>query len=356
MVARPKLSKDKKKRKSKTLLNSNDERKIINKYESGKSLKQLMVEYNVSNSYLISMLRLRNIKPRIDWSVIKSWENIINIDTLNKNISGIYAIYFFNKNNSNDIWLYIGSSTNIFTRLNDHLISLKNNRHFSQKLTMKFNDHNYVMKYCIIEQCEPKGIMQKERDYLAKWSKSCLLNSFFPTKAQDLEPWLEEAIKRKSYCEQYKINELTGCKESLSVRKDGYGAMRIVVPNRGKKYLLKHRVAYWAKTGQYPELVRHVCDNPKCYNEDHLVAGNHRDNALDKRKGFAEEFELKWLEYGADLLKLNDYYSGKWKANMKLAGSNVSTALYSWEKKLRLREKYPEIMRNNKDRKANKIV
>lgn len=356
IVPRPKNSKDTKKRKIKTILNSNIERNLIQDYEMGSSTGQLIKKYNVSKSYVSSLFKRRGLCRRLDHAVVSQWENVININDIPVNTSGIYVIYFVDNNDHNNIKVYVGSSSNIKNRLRDHIYQLKTNRHRSKKLCDIFNDANYILKLAIVEKCDGSVMMQKEGVYLAKWSRSCLLNSFFPTDEQTLEPWLKEAVKRKSYCKQYKINKITGCKESLSVRKDGYGAMRIVLPNRGKKYLLKHRVAYWAKTGQYPELVRHVCNNPKCYNEDHLVAGNHRDNALDKRKGFAEEFELKWLEYGADLLKLNDYYSGKWKANMKLAGSNVSTALYSWEKKLGLREKYPEIMRNNKDRRANKIV
>jgi hypothetical protein len=102
----------------------------------------------------------------------------------------------------------------------------------------------------------------------------------------------------------------------------------------GAKYLYKHRVAYWEKHGEYPELVRHLCNNPKCYNADHLIKGNHRDNALDKRGNFPQEFESRWLEFGADLYKLSDHYDDRWKNNTNLSGGKISCMIYEWEKKL----------------------
>ena len=184
-----------------------------------------------------------------------------------------------------------------------------------------------------------------------------MLNTWAFVSSDTLKPWLEEAVKRKSYCKQYKINSATGCKESISVHKSGYARMRVFVGDQGqKKYLYKHRVAYWEKYGEYPELIRHTCNNPKCYNADHLVKGNHRDNALDKRKGFAEEFEAKWIEYGADLVKLNDYFGNRWKRSMALDNNMVSPLLYIWERKLDLREKYPDIIKNNTNRRMDRFA
>ena len=365
IMTRPKGSKDKSKRKRKTILAGTQERKLVQDYENGVSIKELMQKYNVTKNYISIMFKGRKVKKRIDHSIVKSWEKISNLDELSRNICGVYAIYFvWNYNNNdpdkhykiNNIKLYIGSSTNIKKRLQDHAYHLAKKDHYSQNMQEWYSKNNYSIKYAIIERCDSKEIMQKERGYLAKWSKCCLLNSFFPTDGQSLKPWLQEAITRRSYCENYQIDELTGCKESLSVRKDGYGAIAVVVPGKGKKYLLKHRVAYWVKTGQYPELVRHICNNPKCYNGNHLIAGNHRDNALDKRGDFPKEFEAKWKEYEADVVRLSEYFESRWKRNCDLGGEKVSYLVYDWEKKLNLKEKYPEIISNNKNRRANKIV
>jgi hypothetical protein len=167
----------------------------------------------------------------------------------------------------------------------------------------------------------------------------------------ELKPWLQEAIDRNSYTKNYIMNKYSGCKESLSVQKRGYASIRVVVGGKAK-YLYKHRVAYWEKYGEYPELIRHLCNNRKCYNADHLIKGNHRDNALDKRGGFPEEFESKWLEFGADLYKLSDYYGDRWKKNVLLKDGKVSGMVYAWEKKLNLRKKYPEVIRNNTNRRC----
>jgi len=204
-------------------------------------------------------------------------------------------------------------------------------------------------------------MMQKESYHLNLWSGSCLLNTWTPNVEEDLRPWLEEAIKRDSYVKGFVVNDKTGCKESCSIHKSGYARMCVVInwsyKEKGEpKYFYKHRVAFWEKNGTYPELIRHKCNNPRCYNADHLVEGNYRDNALDKRGDFPEEFEVKWKEYAADVFRLSEHFESRWKRNCDLGGEKVSYLIYEWEKKLGLREKYPEIFRNNKNRRANTNV
>jgi len=52
----------------------------------------------------------------------------------------------------------------------------------------------------------------------------------------------------------------------------------------GKKQLV-HRVTYRLYYGlteaQMPPVVRHTCDNPSCYNIEHLVGGTQQDNIRD---------------------------------------------------------------------------
>lgn len=42
-----------------------------------------------------------------------------------------------------------------------------------------------------------------------------------------------------------------------------------------------HRKVFWLATGDWPEVVRHTCDNPRCINPDHLVGGTQVDNVRD---------------------------------------------------------------------------
>jgi hypothetical protein len=358
---RPKGSKDKKKRKVKRILNGAEERDLIADYVGGESTRNLIKKYKVTKSYISLMFKRRGVSARIDPSFVCQWEQIDDTKNIERGISGVYAIYFVNKNNLNDIKIYIGSSVDMFDRFRDHVRHLNQGTHNSQNLKKMFSDSDYSIRYAIIERCDPDSIMQKETFYLNKWSKSCLLNTWRSNSDSELRPWLEAAVKRDAYAKNYVINKDTGCKESLCVHKRGYASMRVVIggSNNTKgdaRYLYKHRVAYWEKHGEYPELVRHLCNNPKCYNADHLAKGNHRDNALDKRGDFPQEFESKWLEFGADLYKLSDYYGDRWKKNMELKDGKVSRMIYEWEKKLDLRKKYPDIIKNNMDRRYNSLA
>jgi len=95
----------------------------------------------------------------------------------------------------------------------------------------------------------------------------------------------KEAIKQRLFA-QRKINTDTGCWEWTGGRvKKRYGCMRVNV-----RKCLVHRVsAYVFKNFQYLTDERyclHKCDNPPCFNPDHLFFGDQFDNMQDSiRKG-----------------------------------------------------------------------
>lgn len=43
-----------------------------------------------------------------------------------------------------------------------------------------------------------------------------------------------------------------------------------------------HRIVFEALAGFAPEVVRHRCDNPRCYRFEHLEPGTHADNVADR--------------------------------------------------------------------------
>lgn len=349
---RPKGSKDNKKRKTKKILTGPEEIEVIKRYKEGLTLNDLSKLYNVSSSALSSMFRIRNIKCRVNYSHIVTWNKINNVNKIKNNVCGVYAIYFINTLNYNDIKLYIGSSVNIKNRLKEHIRKLKSEQHDSAKLLSFFKDNNYTMNMGIMQECDPSDVLEKESKAIMQFDTSCLINTWKATTEESMLPWLKKAITLKSY-KDYTINS-NGCWESKYCNKKGYAILKVVAFRDWgvgqKKYLYSHRVAYWEKYGEYPELIRHKCNNTKCKNPDHLKKGNYRDNALDKRGTFPNLFEQKWLEFEADPLKLSEYFSYRWKANQKWKNNKISYAIYSWEKKLNLRKKYPEVLDANKSR------
>lgn len=63
--------------------------------------------------------------------------------------------------------------------------------------------------------------------------------------------------------------------------KDGYGKLK-----RYGKTVRAHRVFYEINKGPIPEgmVIMHTCDTPACVNPEHLIAGTHLENELDKDK------------------------------------------------------------------------
>lgn len=60
----------------------------------------------------------------------------------------------------------------------------------------------------------------------------------------------------------------------------GYATAWVTYDGR-KVSTTKHRKVYYMHTGEWPEVVRHKCDNPRCINPEHLEGGTHLDNMQD---------------------------------------------------------------------------
>lgn len=279
-------------------------------------------------------------------------ENLEKIDFANKTkISGVYCIVFTNSVGKEDIKIYIGSSVNIRNRCMRHKFTLKEGKHQNSKMQKIFNK-GYDIKFAILERCEDKDVLYREKVHQYMWDKKYLLNHNIAVNLEDIQPFLNKAMRNRAYCENYiwstsNFYNGTPCKESTACFSGKYSFVRVMINNKDKQ-IKKHRLAYYEKTGEYPELVRHLCDNPKCYNPDHLEAGNHSDNNLDRSKDFHEEFEKEWIRCDADLAKVTKamglrIYKSNSRRLKKYFNQGISTLALKWEKRLNLDQKYPEI-------------
>jgi len=62
--------------------------------------------------------------------------------------------------------------------------------------------------------------------------------------------------------------------------KDGYGKFQ-VGPKGKQRHFRAHRIVLFLVTGQWPPVVMHSCDNPRCCNPGHLAPGTQTENRDD---------------------------------------------------------------------------
>jgi excinuclease UvrABC nuclease subunit len=97
---------------------------------------------------------------------VGGWGKVVNIDSLEDNISGVYCLYFII--NPNEYRAYIGSSVNIKSRLKSHLRDLDNDNHESASLLKYYKEFSINM--AIVEECDREIVLQREGFYLGRFS------------------------------------------------------------------------------------------------------------------------------------------------------------------------------------------
>lgn len=66
--------------------------------------------------------------------------------------------------------------------------------------------------------------------------------------------------------------------------RDGYGQFHVMEKNGERRALRAHRVMHFLVTREWPPIVQHKCDNPRCVNPAHLESGDYVSNADDMKK------------------------------------------------------------------------
>jgi transcriptional regulator len=283
----------------------------------------------------IESLRMSGkIKPFFNPSILKT-----PVD-MNKEQVGIYVIYAASLDPENhNSKAYIGSSVGIQKRLGQHFSQLERNKHYNKEMQECFNSDNYVFKSYLVEECKEGEELGLETEYINRFNKGSLFNTWSQPPLEEIKPYLDKVKHLLDDETLYTVDE-NGCWNWNKLNGGGY-SREIQRSIKGKvKYVKPHRLSYYKTYGEYPELIRHMCDNRACVSPDHLKKGNHRQNSLDKSRQFRKDFEHWWIHYKGDVEKLTNHFG--FKNNQNIGSSQI----YYWEKKIGLREKYPDICPN----------
>lgn len=155
----------------------------------------------------------------------------------------------------------------------------------------------------------------KRRKYLRGLLYGSAYEPPVPVRTEDLKsrllelfPSLDEARQQLAFkLEQHKNiisnsnSYNTGCWEwTGSKNQAGYGA--ITLTNGSIKYTIRvHRISYFVRYFEFPQdglCVLHKCDNPKCFNPEHLCIGTQKQNMKDAvNKGRVRNGYSNTIEY-----------------------------------------------------------
>ena len=349
---RPVGSKDKKKRQGRDVLSVKQEKRVVELRKGGLTLSQIAEKIETTTDVIKYALKraigAKEVKP------------FFNAGTIKEPISkggcqiGVYALLASSLDSKNLISkVYIGSSRSTWARIQAHFSSLEKNKHYNTEMQAAYSSGNYKFNAFWLERGNfEHGLeLELETEHINKYEKASLFNKWSQPSFEEVQPYLD---KYKHYLDdesRYTVDE-NGCWNWNKLHPAGYGKDIQCSINGKKKFIKPHRLSYYKTYGEYPELIRHMCDNKACVNPKCLKKGSHQQNGLDKSREFRKEFEYWWFHYGGDGIKLTEHFG--WKANCELAGNRaLSTAVYEWERKLGLRDKYKHLYARRLDSKRS---
>jgi len=343
---RPKGVKEVNKRATKNSTSIKEDKLIVKYRKSYMTTKEIMDKTGCSKAQVLGVIkRYRKkgeIKPFFDTQLLKPYEP-------EKHLMGVYAIVSYSLDGSGRQIAYIGSSRSLKKRISTHKSHLSKNKHRNKQMQEDYNKENVLFKYYVIEHGEYDhgDLLKLESDILNKYEPCSLYNTWSAPDFDDIKPFLDLAVERHlSDDSNYTVTEC-GCWQWKKSHPTGYGKCFQVSIDRKKKYLTPHRLSYYKATGEYPELIRHKCDNRLCVNPDHLESGSHQQNGMDKSKQFRKDFEYWWLRYEGDIAKLTEHFG--FKKNQKVGSSQI----YYWERNIGLRDKYKDLFESVRTRRKN---
>lgn len=319
---RPKGAVDKDKRKIKKFLTAKEERYIKENWFDF-PISHFAKKFNVNESTIINVSKILKLGNKISISKVLSKCDDSN---LLKDKCGIYAIV------TSDKKIYIGSSSNIYVRINTHLDELNKNKHGNKSLQNSWNEK--AGWYGIIEECKEEDLIDREHYYIkhiANLHNCWSFNNFDKDTIDKLKCKIIEKIT---------IDENNCWNYNGKIGKTGYGEISTY---KDKKQKCTHRIMYFAYNpdeGQN-KIIRHKCNNKKCCNPDHLISGSYRDNGLDIKREEMELFDKRFVETNYNTKILMEEFS----IEMKTVHSRVNQR--------GLCKKYPEVRENK--RKCKKI-
>ena len=260
----------------------------------------------------------------------------INMKSKEK-ICGIYGIA-----HKYDQKVYIGSSYDCIGRINEHMYKITKHSHINPNLNNKNPANLY---FVIFDTCEDKELLNLEDQYIDKYSPFILYNINFHPPLIETIPFLDKAIANK-VTKNYTVNG--NCWEYNGKLKRGYGQTK-VYSNGKAKSLIVHRISYYEKTGEYPKLIRHTCNNKACINPAHLISGSNKENSQDYVDIINKKVENAWILHRGDREMVTKEMGWKPSKNKK-----YSLNIYRYIKTLDLYAKYPDIAKPIRISKAQK--